>query len=122
MSKMSPAIACLLVFLVLLSCQAERSGAAELGRAFRQQHEYETLQKLAGYLRLGMSKAEVERLLGPPDYSPTEGQYYYHTADRVTPEGTPVGLIVDYRRTNVRTGEEIFSGKLESLWLGPIGE
>ena len=122
MKNMIAAWLCLITLSILSSCQPAVPGPAEAGRAFRQQHDYENLQKLLGRLRLGMSKSEVELLLGQPDYSPIEGQYYYHTSDRVTPEGTPIGLVVDYRRTNVRTGEEIQSGKLESLWLGPIGE
>jgi hypothetical protein len=69
-----------------------------------------------------MTQAEVEQLLGPPDYSPIEGQYYYALSDRKTEEGTPVGLIIEYRRINFRTGETVGSGKLESLTLGPIGE
>jgi len=34
----------------------------------------------------------------------------------------PVGLIVEYRITDPRAAEVTVTGKLESLFLGPIGE
>jgi len=106
----------------LPACPAKDGGPAGLSEAFQKNHDYESLSRLVGHLRLGMARAEVERLLGKPDYSPIEGQYYYAAADRRTPEGTPVGLIVEYRRMNVRAGREILSGRLESFTPGPIGE
>lgn len=108
--------------LLLVSCAPDIHDPAEISARFRQEHRYETLSRLLAHLRLGMTRAEVEKLLGPPDYSPIDGQYYYHTSDRQTAEGVPIGLVVDYRRTNVRTGEEIATGLLESFWIGPIGE
>lgn len=77
---------------------------------------------LLSRIRLGMTRPEVEKLLGPHDYSPIEGHYYYALSGRKTEEGTPVGLIVEYRRVNVSTGEMVETGKLESLSRGPIGE
>lgn len=106
----------------LQACPAKDSGPAKLSEAFQKNHDYESLSLLVGRLRLGLTQAEVERLLGKPDYSPIDGLYYYAAADRRTPEGTTVGLIVEYRRLNVRSGEEIVSGRLESFTLGPIAE
>jgi hypothetical protein len=104
------------------ACTRAPAEPAASSASFREKHDFESLSRLLGHLRLGMTRAEVEKLLGEPTYSPIEGQYYYHTSDRVTPEGTPVGLVMDYRRTNPRTGEEIASGRLETFWMGPIGE
>lgn len=104
------------------ACRTAPAEPAAASASYRQRHDFESLSRLLGHIRLGMTKAEVEKLLGPPTYSPIDGQYYYVAADRRTPEGTPLGLAVDYRRTNPRTGEEIASGRLETFWLGPIGE
>lgn len=104
------------------ACRTAPGEPAAASASYRQRHDFESLSRLLGHVRLGMTKAEVEKLLGPPTYSPIEGQSYYVAADRRTPEGTPVGLVVDYRRTDPRTGEEIASGRLETFWLGPIGE
>lgn len=112
----------LLLLLTLGSCPTGPQEPAALTARFVHTHEYETLCRLLGHLRLGMAQWQVESLLGKPDYSPIAGQYYYHTSDRITEEGTPIGLVVDYRRTDVRSGREITAGKLESFWLGPIGE
>ena len=72
-------------------------------------------------------KAEVDAILGAPDYSPTEGQYYHSTggdcelveADRQA----PCGYVLDYR------GERFDPVKgmterdlLNSCWWGAIGE
>ena len=107
---------------LLSACDSGPRSSAELSAAFQKDHDYESLAALVGHLRLGMPRTEVERLLGQPTYSPIDGQYYYAVSDRRTEEGTPIGLIVEYRRTDVRTGAVVPSGKLESLFLGPIGE
>jgi hypothetical protein len=107
---------------ILPACQAKKDGTVLASESFKKNHDYESLNLLVGRLRLGFARAEVERLLGPPDYSPIDGLYYYAAADRRTPEGTTIGLIVEYRRLNVRSGEEVVSGRLESFTLGPIAE
>jgi outer membrane protein assembly factor BamE (lipoprotein component of BamABCDE complex) len=77
------------VLLLALSCAVSLEQAAAKYRADR---EHQSLQLVASHLRQGMPRQEVERLLGPPDYSPTEGQYYYQSnrRDQV--------LVVDYRQ------------------------
>ncbi len=89
--------------------------------SYRKAHDYSSLSVLVGALRLGQPRAEVEKLLGPPDYSPIGGLFYY-SSDRKTEGGTPVGLIVEYRVTDPRTGETRETGRLESFSLGPIAE
>lgn len=71
-----------------------------------------------------MLRSEVENLLGEPDYSPVEGQYYYASDREVYPQnGTanqvkvPVSLVVDYRN---QLGE--ITDKLQTFWMGPLGE
>ena len=118
MKKMAMTLA---VMALMLSCASERKDISRLSVRFREHHDCESLNRLAGHLHLGMSRAEVERLLGKPDYSPIDGQYYY-SSDRRTESGTPIGLIVEYRITDPRTATVTATGKLESFFLGPIGE
>ena len=114
------------LFLILAflapACVSKSDALSRLAAGFQQNHDFQSLTLLLSHVRLGMTRVEVEKLLGRPDYSPIEGQYYYGLSDRKTEEGTPVGLIVEYRRINYQTGETVASGKLESLILGPIGE
>lgn len=67
-----------------------------------------------GELRLGMSKAEVERHLGPADYSPVEGQYYFST-------GGDCPLDDEGREASCGVVAE-FRPDLASCWWGAIGE
>ncbi len=113
---------CLVLTAFASACVSKSEPLPKLAAGFQKNHDYQSLTLLLSHVRLGMTRDEVEKLLGRPDYSPIEGQYYYGLSDRNTEEGTPVGLIVEYRRVNYRTGESIASGKLESLTLGPIGE
>ncbi len=110
------------LLLAMLGCGPRPDALSKLSASFRKNHDFQSLNSLAGHLKLGMPRAEVERMLGDPDYSPIEGQFYYASKDRKTGKGTPVGLIVEYRRTNPKTGEVVETGRLESLYLGPIGE
>ena len=50
--------------------------------------------------RLGMSYTDVVKILGEPDYSPTEGQFYHATEGRCTAGGGPAascGFVLEYR-------------------------
>jgi hypothetical protein len=78
---------------------------------------------LTKLLKVGMPRAKVEEILGEPDYSPVEGQYYY-SSNRENSKGVIVGLVVEYRRTEYR-GSDIhtaITGRLESFRLMAIGE
>ena len=80
------------------------------------------LQKMAGKLRLGMSRREVERLLGKPTYCPSEGSCNYKV-DAEDEQGIPFGLVVRYIRLAHKEGEqERQTGKLEEYWVGRIAE
>ncbi len=116
------------IFLILAAlmsfstCASRTESLSSLSASFQKNHDGRSLNGLLGHLRLGLPQAEVERLLGKPDYSPIEGQFYYSTSDLKTGEGTPLGLIVEYRSLNVRTGEMLLTRKLESVYFGPVGE
>jgi len=71
-----------------------------------------------------MSRTKVDALLGNFDYSPTEGQYYYLSDYKVSPEQgmesdltVPVGIVIDFRDKN---GDE--TENIHRLSIGPIGE
>jgi hypothetical protein len=83
----------------------------------------EHLNEMACHLRLGMSRPEVERQLGKPDYSPIRGQYYYD-ARAADERGIPFGLVVEYRRVSYGDDQirEDYTGKLEKYEVGHIGE
>jgi hypothetical protein len=80
------------------------------------------LHEMACKLRLGMSKAEVEKELGKGIYSPTRGVFVYRV-DAEDDVGIPFALVVEYRRMSYRDGEEEkYTGKLEEYWVGRIAE
>ena len=98
--------------------QVERAGSS-----YRIHKDYASLELISKHLHRGMSRSEVESLLGEADYSPIEGQYYY-SSDRREAVGSgkelryiTVGLVVEYRDEQ---GE--LTGQLQSFWLGRIGE
>ena len=81
-------LAIVALVLVAASC------ASALERAstrYKQDRDDGSLQTIARALHAGMTKTEVESLLGPPDYSPTPGQYNYSSTERNRI------LVVDYR-------------------------
>ena len=77
-----------------------------------------------GGVRLGMSKRELEALLGPADYSPIDGQFYFSTGGECPLGGTdrlaPCGLVADFR--DYGSGEAVLTESLQSCWWGGIGE
>ena len=75
----------------------------------------------------GQRKSEVEAIIGAPDYSPTEGQYYHSTggdcelvdADR----RAPCGYILEYRGEHFDPAKGTTNqDRLESCSWGAIGE
>ena len=100
------------------SDQVERAGSS-----YRTHKDYVSLELISRHLYTGMTRSEVEALLGEADYSPIEGQEYY-SSDRREAAGSgkerryiTVGLIVEYRDDQ---GE--LTGQLQRFWLGRIGE
>ncbi|PPE69939.1 hypothetical protein IS481_00325 [Caldimonas thermodepolymerans] len=75
-------------------------------------------------VRTGMTRAQLDALLGPPAYSPVEGQYYYSTGGDCPVEGrdreASCGLVADF---NDYGGDEaVLKATLQSCWWGAIGE
>ena len=73
-------------------------------------------------VRLGMSKAELERLLGQATYSPIDGQYYFTTGGECPLEATgrhaACGVIAEFRRAP----DYRVTDALQSCTWGAIGE
>lgn len=109
---------------VLLSASG---GIAPLERArisYQASRDYGSLATIHASLAKGMGRAAVERLLGEPGYSPTDGQFYYLSKREVDLDGgrdgyglVPLGVVVDYR-----DGNGAVTDKLQTFWIGPIGE
>ena len=101
----------------------EKQTVAAVAERCREHRDYDSLARLIPALKLGMKRQEVERLLGPPEYSPTKGQYYYGS-DRRDGEGAAMTLVVDYNVTEY-PGDEIrtrLTDRLQSFFFGPVGE
>lgn len=90
---------------------------------YKKSRAYQSLKLLTRRLKIGMPRSKVEELLGEPDYSPVDGQYYYGS-NRTNSKGVIMGLVVEYRKTSYRADgiHTIITGKLESFVLMPIGE
>ncbi|KPJ87743.1 MAG: hypothetical protein AMJ53_17680 [Gammaproteobacteria bacterium SG8_11] len=110
------------VSFVLVAC-ADQS-VQQASASYKKNHDYASLERIVAHLNKGMKREKVENLLGEPDYSPTEGQYYYSSDRREAIEGTDqgtrevsVGLVVEYRDKN-----ENLTNELQEFQLGAIGE
>jgi len=73
-------------------------------------------------VRLGMSRADLEKALGKADYSPIEGQYYFSTGGMCPLEDTgrtaPCGVIAEFRAAP----DYKITPALQSCTWGAIGE
>ena len=80
-----------------------------------------------------MRYAEAVDVLGEPDYSPTEGQYYHSTGEHCTTDGgpdAPCGFVLEYRiieyggsnGISVKLPDNIEDYRLQSCSWGGIGE
>jgi hypothetical protein len=106
---------------ILVACTTSPSPLDAAGANYRQHRDYESLEIVTQHLSTGLSRGDVERLLGEPDYSPTEGLYYYSSAKKARSEQhdreVTLGLVVDYRD---KSGADTKS--LQKYQLGPMGE
>jgi len=113
--------AALLLLTILLLLPLSACGGQELAQAaasYRQRKDSASLEVIHRRLRIGMPQAEVEGLLGEPDYSPIEGQQYYASRrDGTEQSGPPPTLVVDYR--DAQSG---LTALLHDFWLGTAGE
>jgi negative regulator of genetic competence, sporulation and motility len=106
---------------LLVGCFAGLSPIEKAGESYKQNKDYASLKDIHSGLFKGIGRNAVERLLGEPDYSPIDGQYYYSSDYSKYSEErereVAVGLVVDYRDRNGRTTE-----RLQEYWLGIINE
>ena len=111
------------LILVLLPGCANSGLLEQASETYKTSHDHQSLKIIFGKLSKGMSRKNVEKLLGEPGYSPTEGQHYYLCNKKESPNGgidneqIPIGVVVDYRD---QSGE--LTNKLQDFWIGPIGE
>jgi hypothetical protein len=105
----------------LMACTTGRSSPEQAGATYRQHRDYESLEIIHEHMAQGMPSAEVERLLGEPDYCPTGGLCYYSSARKVAAEHrageVSLGLVVDYR-----DDRGAVTKTLQKHRLGPIDE
>lgn len=78
-----------------------------------------------GRIHLGMSKAELESVLGEADHSPIDGQFYFTTGADCPLENTdrlaPCGVVAEFRDYS-NAGDPVLTESLQSCWWGAIGE
>jgi len=98
---------------------ANADALADASRSYKEHGDYASLKLIAAHLREGMSRQEVEKLLGPPDLEPTSSQSYYSSDRREQPDWADrelwVTLVIAY------DGDAI-TARVESWLLGPVGE
>jgi hypothetical protein len=82
-------------------------------------------------MHLGMSSADVNELLGAPDYSPIAGQYYHYTGEgcwlrensdvpSAADRRVPCGYVIDYHQYEPRSDR--LTDTVQRCWWGAIGE
>ncbi|HHJ17497.1 MAG TPA: hypothetical protein ENJ80_12445 [Gammaproteobacteria bacterium] len=86
---------------LLTACSVSSSPLDKASEKYRSDRDYKSLQIIYEHLSVGITRNDVESLLGEPDYSPTDGLYYYSSDQRVFLKDqnryTSPGLVVDYR-------------------------
>ena len=73
-------------------------------------------------IHIGMTRAQVEALLGKPGYSPTDGQDYYGIGGECkgeTERFIPCTLVIEYRDTSDRPKD---TGRVTGCFWGWVGE
>lgn len=106
---------------VLTGCSIGLSSVEYAGEHYKDHRDFASLETLVNSFHMGMPRSEVERLLGEPDYSPIDGQYYYSSDRTVFSDDqnrdVSVGMVADYRDENGGVTD-----RLQEFWLGPKGE
>ena len=100
----------LLLTAPLFACDQTNNSSETKVTPLLQQYPSNNLEELTKQLKQGLPKEDVEKILGLPDYSPIDGLFYYSS------EGS-ASLVVDYRNEK----DEITT-KLQSFWIGEVGE
>jgi outer membrane protein assembly factor BamE (lipoprotein component of BamABCDE complex) len=111
----------LVALAVIVGCSTGLTSIEHASEDYKQNRGYSSLETVAYSFYKGMRRSEVERLLGDPDYSPIDGQYYYSSSGSVDSDeqgrGVTAGLVVDYRDEHGEVTDTLYEYR-----LGPIGE
>ena len=112
-------IVCLLVLSGCDFLAGKGSENVEQARVqYQQTQDIDSLQTLHKQLKQGMTRSEVESLLGAAQYSPTEGVDYYPVGqDSPQQNSSSTGLVVEYINEQAETTEQV-----QRFWLGEVGE
>ncbi|MFL0811619.1 MAG: hypothetical protein K6L76_14460 [Agarilytica sp.] len=106
---------------LVFACAGQPQSLSEASGSYKQTKSYESLKVIEAHLRVGMTKKEVDEILGEYTYSPTDGQYYYvsskteYSSDQN--REVSVGLVLDYNDSDGNSEQT-----LQSFWVGKIGE
>lgn len=110
-----------LICIYIAACTNNLSLIEDASARYKLDKNYTSLKVIFKSLHKGMDRQSVERLLGEPDYSPIDGQYYYSSDGTSSMEAqgreVDLGLVVDYRDPEGAVTESLYE-----CWLGPIGE
>lgn len=91
----------IVLVIFLTACSVFLSPLENAGEKYRNSRDYDSLKIIYAHLSAGVKREEVEKLLGEPDYSPTDGLYFYSSSQKIFIENenrhTSPGLTVDYR-------------------------
>ena len=112
-----------MIFIVTLltGCLANYPSLEGTSDNYKRNRDYTSLEEIYSSFSKGVHNEKVIRLLGEPDYSPIDGQYYYlsDSSEYIEEQGRDaiIGLVVDYRNSNGEITE-----KIQNYWLGTISE
>jgi hypothetical protein len=96
-------------------------GLDDARRKYAATADYASLRKLAGHLKEGMSREEVEALLGGAGYSPIDGQCVYGTDREELVEEPGVKWTV-YLVLAFRDSRRNATDELQGWGFHPLGE
>ena len=89
----------------------------QASRSYQQAQDVASLEMLHKQLKPGMTRNEVESLLGTAQYSPIAGVDYYPSAKDDPSQYSSIGLVVEYVNEQEETTNQV-----QKFWLGEVGE
>lgn len=111
----------LLIGGLVAGCSGNLAAIESASAQYKKTKDFKSLETIYKHLSKKTLRKEAKRLLGEPDYSPTEGQYYYSSNQseysKEQKRDVALGLVVDYRDKNGAVTD-----RLQAFWLGPIAE
>jgi hypothetical protein len=112
-----------IAFTVLMWRIEEAQPAASVGAHCELNGPAELRPATLATIRIGMTREQVREILGPPDYSPVDGQDYHSTpgeCELETGRMAPCGYVIEYRDYSSATAEN--TGRVVECRWGAIGE